>query len=522
MTPLHTNRPMQSVACVLRASVCALLVVAQAASQANADPISSGLSCLAAHQNPNGSWGDLDGSGRRDTTVVLNTLGALGQTSSPSYTQGLAALQGLAAENNDYLARQVLSLAPATIDAFGLVTRLRDSQENAEPNPSVPNFPAGGWGAASGFATDTLDTALALRALRAAGFESGLTVVNEQVPAAATTAVHPFNFPAGATGLSILIRSTTGPIRLFFTTPASGTFSVDLTPGEVPVNQTGLPEETGTYSVEVENLDTVPISYALEARFTTADGFTVERISRALRYLGLAQNADGGWGIAPDEESSLMITTEVLLTLQGYGGSFAPRSAIDRGLDWLQTHQHPDGGFSADPGASSVYETALVVIALSGGGRNAGSILATPRSYLLSKQGLDGCWNDDAYSTALALRAVGLICLLDVDGNGTADLATDIVYIARRLLHLTSVVPPSFRILDPTIAADAVIAANIDAMSMALDVDSNGHNDVATDIVYIARWLLHIPQVVPPSFRTLDPTIPPDATVSTHIDASCP
>jgi hypothetical protein len=37
------------------------------------------------------------------------------------------------------------------------------------------------------------------------------------------------------------------------------------------------------------------------------------------------------------------------------------------------------------------------------------------------------------------------------------------VYIARRLLHLPPV-PASFRLLDPTIPADAVIAANVDAL----------------------------------------------------------
>jgi hypothetical protein len=54
-------------------------------------------------------------------------------------------------------------------------------------------------------------------------------------------------------------------------------------------------------------------------------------------------------------------------------------------------------------------------------------------------------------------------CVLDVDGNGVADVATDVVYIARHLLGLASV-PPSFRMLDPTIPTDSAIAAKIDAL----------------------------------------------------------
>jgi len=113
-------------------------------------------------------------------------------------------------------------------------------------------------------------------------------------------------------------------------------------------------------------------------------------------------------------------------------------------------------------------------------------------------------------------------CQLDVDGLGTppADVATDIVYIARTLLGL-SAVPASFRVVDPTIPLDATIAANVTAIGMGLDLDTNGNVDVATDIVYIVRHLLGLP-AVPASFRVLDPSIPPDATIAANVDALCP
>jgi hypothetical protein len=94
------------------------------------------------------------------------------------------------------------------------------------------------------------------------------------------------------------------------------------------------------------------------------------------------------------------------------------------------------------------------------------------------------------------------------------------VYIYRRLLMLTPV-PPSFRAIDPSIPPDATIATNIDAIRSSLDVDANGNVDSATDIVYITRRLFHLTPV-PPSFRLLDPTIPSDAVIAQRIDALCP
>lgn len=109
--------------------------------------------------------------------------------------------------------------------------------------------------------------------------------------------------------------------------------------------------------------------------------------------------------------------------------------------------------------------------------------------------------------------------LLDVDANGAAAAGTDAVYIARQLLGLTPV-PPSFRLIDPTIPADATIAARITAAGTKLDIDQNGIVDVATDVVYIVRHLLLLTPV-PPSFRIAVPTIPQDAVIAGQIDSLC-
>jgi hypothetical protein len=47
----------------------------------------------------------------------------------------------------------------------------------------------------------------------------------------------------------------------------------------------------------------------------------------------------------------------------------------------------------------------------------------------------------------------------------------------------------------------------------------NGHVDVSADIVHIARYLLGITRVVPQSYRVSDPTIPSDAVIAARINA---
>ena len=121
-------------------------------------------------------------------------------------------------------------------------------------------------------------------------------------------------------------------------------------------------------------------------------------------------------------------------------------------------------------------------------------------------------------STSAPVRASG--CRIDVDLNGFADVATDVVYVARYLLGLAPV-PASFRALDPGIPRDAELTAGMATMESVLDVDTNGVADVATDVVYIARHLLGLAPV-PPSFRALDPSIPSDSTLAARIAALCP
>lgn len=350
---------------VIGALVLALLPMWPSVAGA-ASPIDNGLSCLAAKQNATGSWGDPNGMAFRDTAVVLDTLKLLGQT-GVDYLQGIANLQNSIAPNHDYLARQIVTLAGAGNDVTDLVAKLLAGQNGEGFQPAEPNYPEGGWGVAPGFATESLTTALALNALKASGLPTVLAVVRAVVQTGTQNA-HQFTMPAGGSDLVIFVREVTGTVRLFIDTPSSGTFFVDLTNISSPVPIPGVPAQAGTYTLRVESQVGSPNTYSLEARFL-AGGFDVSRITRSLSYLGFAQNIDGSWGVSRGEDGHLMITAEVLRALEGFGNSFAPRSIIDRAIDWLEARQNPDGGFGSDPGVSTVYETALALLALLGGDR---------------------------------------------------------------------------------------------------------------------------------------------------------
>lgn len=73
-----------------------------------------------------------------------------------------------------------------------------------------------------------------------------------------------------------------------------------------------------------------------------------------------------------------------------------------------------------------------------------------------------------AFHSAVAVgeprtQAVASFACLNVDGTGSAEVATDVTYIARHMLGLPPV-PASFRAQDPSIASDVSIAAAIDAI----------------------------------------------------------
>lgn len=130
-------------------------------------------------------------------------------------------------------------------------------------------------------------------------------------------------------------------------------------------------------------------------------------LESGLNYLLDHQNIDGGFGLLPGENSTPYYTSIVLLALREYqivSGSSASNliNAITNTSTWLDSQQHGDGGWGND-GISTVYETGLAAYSLA-----ISSYLfntADTTQYLLNNYS-NGSWNQNAYETAIAIRAL--------------------------------------------------------------------------------------------------------------------
>jgi hypothetical protein len=129
-------------------------------------------------------------------------------------------------------------------------------------------------------------------------------------------------------------------------------------------------------------------------------------INNVLNYLIANQNTDGGFGFYTGDESNVYITALVSSTLQQFQQTTSIATAVNKATSYLIAHQNMDGGFATSTGSvSTVYETAYAYIALVGVTTDA-TVLGNAINYLTTTQSANGSWNDDPYSTALAIRAL--------------------------------------------------------------------------------------------------------------------
>jgi hypothetical protein len=155
----------------------------------------------------------------------------------------------------------------------------------------------------------------------------------------------------------------------------------------------------GDDGYETNNLDTI---LALQA-LNTAGYQTSSVIYPSLAYITGSQNADGGWGFYKGDDSNVYMTAVVSSTLQQFPQMTTIATAINKATAYLAARQNIDGGFGSSP--STVYETALAYAALVAVSTDA-TLLGGAVDYLTATQSSNGSWNDDPYSTALALKAL--------------------------------------------------------------------------------------------------------------------
>jgi len=250
------------------------------------------LAWLGAQQQLDGSWSDAVQTQVRDTAAAVGALLRAGAT-GPAWQRGLSWLRQTQPESLDFRARAGAALSEAGLPAATramLAAALLQTQ-NAD----------GGFGAGRDFASDALDTALALRALAA------------------------WQHPADDRALRAVAA------LLALANPDGGFAAV---PG-------GETSTVVTAEVLLALLDWKDVAGSATLRGT------------GLAALLARRNPDGGFGASPSTPHASALALDVLLAA-GAGAEL-----VDPLVAWLERDQLADGSWSASP-----YQTALVVSAL--------------------------------------------------------------------------------------------------------------------------------------------------------------
>ncbi len=130
-----------------------------------------------------------------------------------------------------------------------------------------------------------------------------------------------------------------------------------------------------------------------------------------MRFLEAEQETSGGW-FGRWGTNYIYGTWSVLEALRECGAA-AAQTRIARAANWLESIQHPDGGWgesnasyehdgprqehylSAD---STAFQTAWAVLALIAAGRAASDAVARGIEFLLRRQEGDGLWSDPQFT----------------------------------------------------------------------------------------------------------------------------
>ena len=130
--------------------------------------INDGVLWLMSNQKADGSWTDLSQTTERDTAITALSLENF-TSAQPNYQNAIQWLGSLESGNVDFLSRKITALAGSGQDLTASVSNLL-ARQNSD----------GGWGSDRYYASNPADTALALKALAAAGY-SDQNVINRAI-----------------------------------------------------------------------------------------------------------------------------------------------------------------------------------------------------------------------------------------------------------------------------------------------------------------------------------------------------
>lgn len=381
--------------------------------------IDSASAWLAGQLNADGSFGEEDTRAAvfRRTALAAEVLERLDPAGFDSAASDAWLGGRFGFDTTEGAARRGRLAALTGGDTVAPLRALAVARRPASNDPATPNFPEGGWGLRAGHASNTLDTALALRFFAAARLTPGLAI-DSRTLAAGGSDTFEFRIPAGATAIRATATRATGTFDIRFSPgapPDTGTptFTVDFG----PITLTGADIRPGVNFVRIDAVEAG--DYGLRVTYEAPD-FDAAALAEAIDYLRAAQGPGGGWGLMPGADPDPFVTARVLLALQETDGAPGLSQVILDGTAWLAARQNADGGFG-DPD-STVIDTALSYQALSWTG-----VSYPPAQdaldFLLAAQATNGSWNEQPLDTALALDALRLSQReIDTDGDGVPDI----------------------------------------------------------------------------------------------------
>ena len=171
--------------------------------------------------------------------------------------------------------------------------------------------------------------------------------------------------------------------------------------------------------------DTAVVVMAMDrARSHSGDTGFDEAIARAREWVVGLQSRNGGWAaFDADNTSSYLnyipfadhgalldpptadVTARVVSMLAQLGETSSTSPAMKRGIDFLLSEQHPEGGWYGRWGFNYVYGTWSVLCALNAAGIDPGSApIRRAVNWLLAIQNEDGGWGEDDTGYALAYK----------------------------------------------------------------------------------------------------------------------
>jgi hypothetical protein len=122
-------------------------------------------------------------------------------------------------------------------------------------------------------------------------------------------------------------------------------------------------------------------------------------------------NGDYGWAFVGEGDSRVLFTAHAVTALSALQDNYTGydfSTQIENAFVWLKNAQHGDNGFGSNESYSNAYETGLAICAMVAQDPAAPAV-RDAWDYLENTQLLNGSWDSDAYSTAMAIS--GLNCI---------------------------------------------------------------------------------------------------------------